>query len=491
MKPIEWHGCYTMAHGLWVKDAYAHPAKMAPGLCFRIIEHLEALGLLRPGATILDPMCGIGTTLLCGGLKGYRMIGLELEDKFVRLAEENREYLAGPPRNIGLDITILQGDARHLADILVERDLVAVMSPPYADGLTGGGIAKEGYSTPYQRDKISGQNFDPVGNRTYMAENLGDSPGQIGHLKDNAQEAAEKTMKQIDQIRGVDAKKVVLTSPPYGGHVSEGEGDYHPNRQSGSPAARQYPHSSGQIADEPGSYLDAMRQVYAQCYQVASVIAVVVKDPTRDKKLRLLGDDTRALLRAVGYRILEPEIHAILFEEQEQGHLFDGSKKQVRGRLSFFKRLSYHKGSPVARYEHVIIGVRGDAMEGAVGLMSPPYTKDAEPHRAKPMEEWRGTKAWGGPHSVVRATGYSDNPANIGNLKDGSMGIVVTSPPYEDAMENRPLVKSDEHWEQWWESYRKGGGGMSLDEFKKYQGSFEYNYGQAQGQIGRLRDRQP
>ncbi len=32
-------------------------------------------------------------------------------------------------------------------------------------------------------------------------------------------------------------------------------------------------------------------------------------------------------------------------------------KKEPKGRLGFFKRLSYRRGSPVARYEDIIIAV--------------------------------------------------------------------------------------------------------------------------------------
>ena len=49
---------------------------------------------------------------------------------------------------------------------------------------------------------------------------------------------------------------------------------------------------------------------------------------------------------------------ALLFEELEQADLFGEAKKQVKGRLSFFKRLSWQKGQPVASWEDVIIGAR-------------------------------------------------------------------------------------------------------------------------------------
>ena len=39
--PLEWRGLYDGQHDLWVPDAFQHPAKQAPGLTFRILEHLS------------------------------------------------------------------------------------------------------------------------------------------------------------------------------------------------------------------------------------------------------------------------------------------------------------------------------------------------------------------------------------------------------------------------------------------------------------------
>ena len=47
--PLEWRGCYTGQTALWVDDAYSHPAKAHPSLAFRILRHLEELGLLKEG----------------------------------------------------------------------------------------------------------------------------------------------------------------------------------------------------------------------------------------------------------------------------------------------------------------------------------------------------------------------------------------------------------------------------------------------------------
>ncbi len=65
-KDIVWRGLYRQSHDLWCPDAYQHPAKMSVALCFRIIKHLEELGILDKDSVILDPLAGIRCQLGMG-----------------------------------------------------------------------------------------------------------------------------------------------------------------------------------------------------------------------------------------------------------------------------------------------------------------------------------------------------------------------------------------------------------------------------------------
>ncbi len=114
---------------------------MAPGLCFRILEHLEQLGLLKPGDTVLDSLAGTGMTGLVAAVKGYPSILVELEERFCGFIKANREALE---KKLGheVDMTIIRGDSRHLSELLAERGLVQVVSPPYADS-EGRDMSKE------------------------------------------------------------------------------------------------------------------------------------------------------------------------------------------------------------------------------------------------------------------------------------------------------------------------------------------------------------
>ena len=408
MKLLEekvWTGCYQGTYDLISPDSFAHPAKMAPALCFKIIEHLEELGLLRQGMTILDPMGGTGLTAICANAKGYGAVTVELEERFIGFQRQNKEYAA---RKLGrpLDWEIMQGDSRRLTHILSGLGLVALTSPPYADAInaetkggidwnkcaegprpdkfketashgtftlkygttegnignlpdkpivvtsppyaeaqTGGGIAVNGY----QGNKHSPT--DLVGNRSYMPSTHGESVGQIGNLPD---------------------KPVTLTSPPYDGDVSASNSDPHPEKQMSKPAGRHYGDSDGQIGNtQSETYLSAMLQVYAEVAKVSDVIAVVTKNPTRNGKLRRLDLDTISLLEQTGWIILC--VHeAQLFTEHKTQDLFGETHKNIKGRMSFFKRLSYQKGGIVADHEDVIIAVRNGGGK-LVTVSSPPY----------------------------------------------------------------------------------------------------------------------
>ncbi len=60
--------------GRFVPESTAHPAKMLPAIAAHAIRHYT-----RPGDLVLDPMCGIGTTLVEAIDNGRRAVGIEYE----------------------------------------------------------------------------------------------------------------------------------------------------------------------------------------------------------------------------------------------------------------------------------------------------------------------------------------------------------------------------------------------------------------------------
>ncbi|NUB90246.1 methyltransferase domain-containing protein [Haloterrigena sp. SYSU A558-1] len=73
----------------------------------------------RPGATILDPMCGTGGGLVEAGLVGADVVGTDAQEKMVRGARENLEHFLEPdepsPTGVGRgEWAVARGDGTRL-----------------------------------------------------------------------------------------------------------------------------------------------------------------------------------------------------------------------------------------------------------------------------------------------------------------------------------------------------------------------------------------
>jgi hypothetical protein len=253
----QWNNCYE---GGWtkliVKEAFSHPAKFSRGLILKIYNHAQEMGWIKPGDVVIDPFGGVALGAFYSGKFGLFWVGIELEEKFVKLGKENIKLWEAEDRAM-----IIQGDSRKLIKLLHpapiklrEADLV-VSSPPfteqgkfctynetkgfhsydenesksrmkrdYTDGKTegnlgsmkegdvdvvissppfmaaqeGGGINKEGYKS---RPDLGP---DWVGERTYNKKMTGNTEGQLGAMKEG----------NID---------LVVSSPPYAGSLSAKE----------------------------------------------------------------------------------------------------------------------------------------------------------------------------------------------------------------------------------------------------------------------------
>jgi len=86
----QWHGCYSGSwQGILVPDAFAHPAKVAPGLSYRIYRYMLDAGYIAPGDSVFDPFGGIGGFGYHAMLLGLHWTGVELEPRFVELGQRN------------------------------------------------------------------------------------------------------------------------------------------------------------------------------------------------------------------------------------------------------------------------------------------------------------------------------------------------------------------------------------------------------------------
>jgi tRNA G10 N-methylase Trm11 len=127
-----WPACQQTAQvqraGRYLPDSTAHPAKMLPDLARRIVDTYS-----QPGDLVVDPMCGIGTTVVEAATVGRRAVGVELEDRWAQIATANCDHILTSDARPLAEIRV--GDARHLPDLLGDLagkvDLIAT-SPPYA-----------------------------------------------------------------------------------------------------------------------------------------------------------------------------------------------------------------------------------------------------------------------------------------------------------------------------------------------------------------------
>lgn len=113
--------------GRYVPEAMAHPAKMLPAIAAQAIE-----AFTRPGDIVVDPMCGIGTTLVEAVHLGRDAFGVEYEPRWAEVTATN---LAHARRNGATGYAeIIRADARVIADlapVLHGRAALILTSPPY------------------------------------------------------------------------------------------------------------------------------------------------------------------------------------------------------------------------------------------------------------------------------------------------------------------------------------------------------------------------
>jgi modification methylase len=118
----------------YVADSTAHPGKMLPELARRAIDAFS-----RPRDLVLDPMCGIGTSLVEAVHLGRDAVGVEYEPRWAEVAEGNialAEALGATGKG---DVWL--GDARQVQSLLPDnlrgRCAMVLTSPPYGSSVHG------------------------------------------------------------------------------------------------------------------------------------------------------------------------------------------------------------------------------------------------------------------------------------------------------------------------------------------------------------------
>jgi modification methylase len=252
-------------HGRYLPESNRHPAKMLPEIARRAIDFYS-----DPGDLVLDPMCGIATTVVEAIHLGRKAIGVELEPRWASLAAKNVTHARS--QGAAGRALILQDDARGLGrgvlDDLVGQVPLILTSPPY-------------------------------GNAT-----LGDPRGGKGMARARACEG--RRMTAADRARAAKAPNCCR----YGDSA-------------GSVARLRYGTTDEALSRGNESYLAAMASIYAACTRMLSPgghLVLVTKNLRADGALRNIAGDTITLCQHAGL-VFQQHIIALLAVLRDDGLL--------------------------------------------------------------------------------------------------------------------------------------------------------------------------
>lgn len=425
----EWKGCYPSAwKGKIVPEAITHPAKFSSKLIRRIYDHMVAEGWLKASDMVIDPFGGVALGALDAMRLGIRWRGIELEPRFADLGNQNIKKWNGLFRTMPgwcTDAVLLQGDSRHLLEILNGGDGV-VTSPPFIDQFASHDhfvapkdttrlmdMGKNAYagmvsSPPYSEARIGQESGQEHAGR---GDQYGPTPGQLGAMR----------------AEGFDA---ALASPPFrqatGGSPEPKPGGaidaaLYARHSAGNSAAEGYGGTEGQLANMPEGDFDATvasppyeaievattnksqssidnrkkmradgtwegynrenadnlgnnagedfwtaaRQIVDQVFialRPGGHAVWVVKGFVKNKELVDFPGQWRQLCEAAGFRTLH-EHHAMLVHDKGTSHTLEGGTVHHKTESkSFFRRLAESKGSPRIDYETVLCMIKPDVL---------------------------------------------------------------------------------------------------------------------------------
>ncbi|HEU6443768.1 MAG TPA: DNA methyltransferase [Gaiellaceae bacterium] len=144
--PVAQKTAREQRRGRYLPAATAHPGKMLPELARTIIHAYS-----KAGELVLDPMCGIGTSLVEAIHLDRDAAGVELEPRWASLASAN--IALAREQGATASALCLQGDARRLGrgvlDELAGQAALILTSPPYGPSLHG--QVKAGHGRPVEK----------------------------------------------------------------------------------------------------------------------------------------------------------------------------------------------------------------------------------------------------------------------------------------------------------------------------------------------------
>lgn len=441
----------------YTPESIVHPAKMDIPLTRWILEHY-----VEEGDVVLDPMAGIGTTLI-EGMRMFRnclFIGVEYEQKFVAMTNANIQKIEEAASQdmfmqIGEAICV-QGDARHLPKVLCDK---IITSPPFAsaehhkehglkdlsgEGFKGrkswaerehirtdpsnlgnikeyGKIDKIVTSPPF----ITGTKHDTSPSRRKLVKQHKGSFKEFEETKGSIQEIADrKSYGQVDKI---------ITSPPFGGQVQ------HKTNYLG----RQKRESGFEYSDDPNNLGNLP---HGQVDKIISSPPFAEQPPSSRTEHGILNHPENCgcnfckknkgnMGELQGYRRNYMKVDKIItsppFGVVESKRPGAGEDRQKYSYGSKLKYMAETKGN---------IDDLSERHYGEVDkiVSSPPFAQ-AQSGRGIAKGRYRSRPDlgpnWVGKHSYMPENiGDKDN---ISNLKYGQVDKIISSPPYSESVTTR------------------------------------------------------
>lgn len=420
MEVDTWEKCYPSAwQGIITPESFSHPAKFSSRLIERIYQHGIECGWLHEGSRVIDPFGGVGLGAWPALRYGMDWIGCELEPKFVTLAQANIDAwnakYSGRLARWGT-ARILQGDSRHLAQIIGAAE-ACISSPPYAEAINAHG---EGPSSIGERHKTPGANEKAV---LGVGIGYGSTPGNLGNLPPGNVDAVISSPPYAESATGANSKSIDREKQ-YATYCASGGGqsfeafchtqDLHSGNYGSSPGqlaslppgappfdgcVSSPPYETEQVHSRQPEWLpqksiyygtstdnlgnsdtfwSAAREIVAQVYTVLAPGAHAVwvtKRYIKDKKIVEFTEQWIALCESIGFKTLH--IHrAMLVKHNGTSLTLEGEKIEHKTEyISFFRRLAQKNGSPRIDWEDVTCMVKpggeGGGWDGAIS--SPPY----------------------------------------------------------------------------------------------------------------------
>ncbi len=275
-----------------------HPAKMRPTLARAILQ-------IFGESPVLDPMAGIGTTLVEAMLIGMDAVGVEYERQFADQANKNIQHIKKHSDDVKLGRALcLHGDARNLEFLGKTNYGSILLSPPYANALDGG--------------------------KHYHLENGRKAYDRITIEKNLPKAYSLESRDNIANIREYGQFNSILFSPPYGEQHGKGGSIFNAdgtvtekfrNKFASSGIRRKgfldavSPDNIDNIRYSR-TYLSEMLKVYLECYRVLALgkfMVVVVKDIKRNSLTVPLAADTVRLCKSVGFQLFDIIINKTYF----------------------------------------------------------------------------------------------------------------------------------------------------------------------------------